>query len=144
MDWFWPIHCLICLLCLPAVEWGRSEGTYIKSDTRFSSLIQFGLRSRRICAFLVFVNFLVFFFFFLFDEKDQRSENIKRAQSVFRSPSSLKLIFTLKMNVFAKPSCCLFGEHLTYMGEPLTSFHFHLGIFPPRPVVCVMCCWARL
>lgn len=106
----------------------------IKRDFRFFSDTSWAQKQENLCLLSGF------FFFFLFDEKDQRSENIKRAESVFRSPSSLKLIFTLKMNVFANPSYYLFGAHLTYVGEPLTSFHFHLGIFPPRPVACVMCC----
>lgn len=65
--------------------------------------------------------------------------NSQESRISFPVTKLIKLIFTLKMNVFASPSCCLLGEHLTYIWEPLTSFHFHLGIVPLRPVADGMC-----
>lgn len=72
---------LLYLPFLPSVELERFEDTYRKSDLR-SFLIPFGLRSRRICVLLCL-------FLLLFDEKEQGSKNLKRAESVFRSPTSL-------------------------------------------------------
>lgn len=56
--------------------WGHKHNEWF-SD---SSLVPFGLRNRRVCALV--------FFLFLFDG-EQGSENLKRVESVFRSPSSL-------------------------------------------------------
>lgn len=79
------------------------------------------LKSRRMCAFLVF---------FSFCEKEQGSEKSQETSIVFPVTKLIKLIFTFKMSVFASPSCCLFGDRLTHMWEPLTSFYFHLVISP--------------
>ena len=84
----------------------------------FSLVLVSGLRTRRMCAFLLF-------FFSFFDEKEQGSEKSQESSISFPVTKLIKLIFTFKMNVFASPSCCLFGDHLAHMWEPLTGFHCH-------------------